>query len=1071
MSHIIEWFVHNPVAANLLMFVMVVGGLLALPQINQEEFPAIEMDIAQISVEYPGASPAEIEESICLRIEEEIDGTPDIDRIQTTAVEGACVVMVEMVMGANVDAAINEIENRVNAIDSFPVDAEKPTVSKLVMARRVMQIAIAGPVAERDLKSLGQRAHDEIAALPGVSQVTLLYDRPYEISLEVPEEALRRHGLSLDQIAAAVRSSSLDLPGGSVKTRGGEILLRTVGQAKTRDEFADIVVLTRNDGTVVRLGEIGTVVDGFEDTEMRAQFNGLPAVVVEVKLIGDEDIRDVASAVKGWIGAFESSLPEGVLVTIFNDESADLAVRLNALSSNARSGLLLVMLVLTCFLRFRLAMWVAAGVPIALLGAIACFPGFDLTISTMTVMAFILVLGILVDDAIVIGESVYTHEQKSGNQVEAAIKGTQEVYVPVIFGVMTSVAAFLPLILVPGSMGQFFGVIGYIAMLCLVFSLIESQLILPAHLAHRRTSSRRGEPNAFVAHWTRFQTKMSNGLERLAHEGYSRLLKFAIEWRYVTAASAVGVLILTAALFSSGRMRYQFFPAVEGDVIFASLTMPHGIPLERTEIAIAQLQHSADLLKAELDESIDGPSIVVHSFASIGERLARQGPQRPGGGSGGAHIAEVGLELTPATDREIETASVARRWRELNGPIPDAVELTFSTLAFTAGEPINIELRGGDIDTLTQAAATLRARLARFKGVTDIADSFRAGKQEVQLTLRDEARPLGLTQRDLARQVRQAFYGEEVQRIQRGREDVRVMVRYPEADRQSLGSLEDMRIRTHEGVEVPFAAVANARLTRGFATIRRTDRQRVVTVTADVDRAINTPERVLADIEREWPELLADFPGVTYRLGGEQRERGDAMLGLLRGTVLALILIYALLAVPLHSYSQPLVIMAVIPFGAVGAILGHLLLGWDIVFFSILGIVALSGVVVNASLVMVHTINRLRGDGVAFLEAVSKAGVLRFRPIVLTTATTYLGLLPLMFEAAVPARPLIPMAISLGYGVLYASLMTLFLVPCGYVILNDIAVFLGRRSGRGAAVAEIAQTEGGMAGNTDPATP
>ncbi len=1047
MSRIIAWFVHNPVAANLLMLLMVTGGLLTLPMIRQEEFPAIQVDIAQISVEYPGASPEEVEESICLRIEEEIDGTPDIKRINTKAVEGACVILVELVMGSNVDAAVSEIESRVNAIDTFPVDSERPLISKLVTERRVLELAIAGNLGERDLKALGQRARDEIAALPNVSQVELKYARPYELSIEVSEEVLRRHGITLGQVAQAVRDSSLDLPGGSIKTRGGEILLRTIGQAYGGGEFAEIIVLTRNDGTLVRLGEIATIVDGFEDTDLRAQFNGLPAVVVAVGLIGDEDILDAAADVKAWIGPFTASLPEGVEVLIFNDESTDLVARLDALGRNARSGIILVLLVLTLFLRFRLAMWVAAGVPISLLGAVMLFPTADISISTLTVMAFILVLGILVDDAIVIGESVHSHEQMGKSQEDAAIEGTQEVFVPVTFGVMTTVAAFLPLILVPGNMGKFFGVIGYAAIICLCFSLIESQLILPAHLAHRRTTSKRGAPNLWVARWQKFQGGMAAGLERFARNGYGRLLDTAISWRYASCAAAVGVLILTIALFSSGRMRYQFFPPVDGDMIYATLTMPQGIPLARTEAAVAQLQNAAAVLKREFDESIPGPSIVKHVLVSIGDKFVRGGPQLPSAKIGGAHLAEVALELTSSMEREIRTADVANRWRELSGPVPDAVELSFNVMSFSAGKPIDIELRGGEIAVLTQAAARLRRQLGTYRGVTDIADSFRAGKQEVQLALRDEARLLGITQQDLANQVRQSFYGEEVQRIQRGRDDVRVMVRYTEQERHSLGSLDNMRIRTAEGVEVPFAAVASVRLTRGFAMIERTDRQRVVTVTAEVDRNITTPERVLGDVEGLLPALLAEFPGVSYRLGGEQQERASAMVGLLRGALLALLIIYGLLAVPLNSYAQPFIIMSVIPFGAVGAILGHFLMGWDIVFFSILGIVALSGVVVNSSLVLVHTINRRRRDGLDFLEAVRAASIQRFRPIALTSVTTYIGLLPLMFEAAIPARPLIPMAISLGYGVLYASIMTMFLVPCGYVILDDWLQFIrgGRR--------------------------
>jgi multidrug efflux pump subunit AcrB len=1045
MSKVIAWFVRNPVAANLLMFLMVAGGLLTLPTIRQEEFPSIQADVAQISVEYPGASPAEIEESICLRIEEVIDGTPDIKRVNTRAVEGACVVTVELVMDSNVDATISDIESRVNAIDTFPTDAEKPVISKFISKGRVLQMAIAGDVSERDLKVLGQRARDEIAELPNVSQVELKYDRNYEISIEVSEDALRRHGLTIGQVAHAVRGSSLDLPGGSVKTRGGEILLRTIGQAYRGGEFEEIIVMTRNDGTLVRLGEIATIVDGFEDSDLRAQFNGRPALFIQVSLIGEEDILQASAEVRGWIDGFRATVPEGVEVLIFDNESADLVVRLDALTRNARSGIILVLLVLTLFLRFRLAMWVAAGVPISLLGAVMLFPAYGISISTLTVMAFILVLGILVDDAIVIGESVHTHEQMGKSQEQAAIDGTLEVFVPVTFGVMTTVAAFLPLILVPGTMGQFFGVIGYAAIICLVFSLIESQLILPSHLAHRRTSSKSGEPNFMVARWQKFQQFMADGLERLAKDGYGHLLDRAIDWRYASCAGAVGVLILTVALFQSGRMRYQFFPPVEGNMIYATLTMPQGIPLARTEAAVAQLQDAAARLKLELDASIPGPTVVNHVLVSIGDVLARSGPHPPSSKSGGAHLAEVGLELTSAMDREIKTADVAKRWRELSGPVPDAVELSFNVMSFSAGKPIHLELRGGSIEDLAMAAAKLRGELATYVGVSDITDSFRAGKQEVQLALRDEARLLGLTQQDLALQVRHSFYGEEVQRIQRGRDDVRVMVRYPKEERLSLSSLDDMRIRTSEGVEVPFAAVADVKLTRGFATIQRTDRQRVVTVTADVDRTIMTPEKILGSFQKKLPELLAEFPGVTYRLGGEQEEHGQAILGLLRGAFLALLIIYGLLAVPLKSYSQPFVIMSVIPFGAVGAILGHYLMNWDIVFFSILGIVALSGVVVNASLVLVHTINRRRNEGMALVEAVTAASIQRFRPIALTSVTTYLGLLPLMFEAAVPARPLIPMAISLGYGVLYASIMTLFLVPCGYVILNDWLQLASRR--------------------------
>ena len=1037
MKGAIAWFVRNPVAANLLALVMVVGGILSLSGIRQEEFPAIEPEAVRITVEYRGASPEEVEKSICLRVEEAIEGTPNLDRLTSIAVEGACNVTAELVIGSDVDASTAEIKNRVDAIDTFPVEAEKPTVAKYEMRRGVLKIAVSGDIAERELKEIGQRARDEIAALDEVSQAELRYARPYEVSIEISEDTLRRHGLTLDDVAAAVRNASLDLPGGSVKTEGGEILLRAKGQAYRGLDFEKIVVLTRTDGTLVRISDLGEVVDGFEDTDLRGLFNGQPSVVVRVQLIGEEDVLDAAAAVKAWVPRFRSTLPEGVEVTIFNDESMDLVTRLAVLSTNARSGLALVLVVLALFLRFRLATWVAAGVPLSILGAFMLFPFFGITLSTMTVMALILVLGILTDDAVVIGESVHTAEQRTEDRVEAAIEGTQAVSVPVVFGVMTSMAAFLPIMIVPGRMGGFFGVIGQTAILCLVMSLIESQLVLPAHLAHRRVSSKNARPNAFVARWTKFQDGMIGWLERLGNVHYRGLLDGALEWRYSVVVGSIGILVLTMALFQSGRLRYQFFPQVAGNIAYATLTMERGAPLERTELAVAQIQRAADALRAEIEAEYPGEQIVIHTFASIGEQLARDGPQDPGA-TGGSHLAEVGMELVPSIEREITTDEVLARWREKTGPVPDAVELVFGSDAFKVGDAINIELYGtDDLEALTGASALVKQYIASFAGVFDVADSFRAGKQEIQLAVRESALPLGLSQIDLARQVRQSFYGEEAQRIQRGRDDVRVMVRYPEAERKSVGSLEEMRIRTREGVEVPFGAVADATITRGFSSIRRTDRQRVVTVTAEMDRSISTPEQVLAAFAQWAPELKAAFPEVGYRLGGEQREQADAAGGVIKGFAMALLLIYVLLAIPLSSYLQPFIIMSVIPFGVVGAVLGHWVLGWDVVFFSVLGIVALSGVVVNASLVMVHSINAHRALGLEFTDAVRTAAVQRFRPIVLTTATTFFGLLPLMFEDAVPAVPMVPMAISLGCGVLYAAIMTLFLVPVGYVILDD----------------------------------
>lgn len=1038
MSRIITWFVHNPVAANLFMLVLIVGGALSMPSIHQEEFPSIDTGLVRISVEYLGAAPEEVEQGVCIRIEEELEGATGIKRISSLAVEGACVVTAELESEADYGSVVEDIKNRVDAIDTLPVETEKPVITRVIMTNGVIQVAVVGDADERTLRVLGQQVRDEISALPGISQVDLAFARPYEISIEISEEMLRRHGLNFEQLASAVRRSSLDMPGGSVKTRGGEILLRTKGQAYTGREFEDIVVLARPDGTSVRLADVARVVDGFEEADLGARFNGKPAVLVNVKRVGAEDINAIAEGVLAYIEEAQTRMPEGISLIAFHNKSDDLAVRLSVLLVNAGGGMLLVLLTLGLFLRFRLAMWVAAGVPIAFMGALALFPALGLSISSLSVMAFILVLGIVVDDAIVIGESVYTHERRAENQIQAAIAGTKEVHVPVIFGVLTTVAAFLPLVLVSSRMGQFFAVIGTTAILCLIFSLLESQLILPAHLAYRRTRPKSGRPNSVVRVWTAFQSRLADSMERLAHVHYRGALARVIEWRYVAVAAAVGIIVLTLALFASGRLRYQFLPAVEGNVVYATLTMQQGTPVGVTLDAILQLEEAADRLESEFFDE-HGTGLIQYRLSTLGKHQGRDGPPDLRIVTGGSHLAEVSIELSSAESRAESADAIANRWRELTGPVPDAVELGYSAAAFHAGDAVNIELKGGSIETLSAAAREVKTLLATFQGVSDISDSFRSGKREVRLTILPEAKPLGLTLDDLARQVRRAFYGLEVQRIQRGRDDVRVMLRYPLDERTSLGFLEEMRIRTVDGIEVPFASVARAEMGRGYASIRRTDRQRVVSVVAEVDRAVVTPESVLAKVKQQLPEILAAHPGVSFSLEGEQRAHGDAMAGLVKGLALALLLIYALLAIPLKSYVQPFVIMCVIPFGTVGAVLGHLIMGWDVVFFSVLGMVALSGVVVNASLVLVHYANSRSDEGIPFLDAIQTAGVARFRPIVLTSITTYLGLMPLMFESNLQARMMIPMAISLGYGVMFSSVITLFLVPCLYVILNDLS--------------------------------
>ena len=1033
----IAWFTRNPVAANLLMAVLCVGGLLSLLTVNQEEFPSFEIPIVSINVPYLGAAPEEVEQGVCVRIEEAIESVAGIDKILSIATEGSCQVNAELEIDTDEVVALNEIKGQVDAINSFPAETEKPTVSMMVLYRNVLYAALSGNADERILKEVAQELRDDLTAIEGVSQVSVAYIRPYEISIEVPEYALRRHGITFDQITHAVRNSSLDMPGGSIKARDGEILLRSKGQAYWGEEFEDIVVLTRPDGTTVTLGEIADINDGFEEGDLFARFNGEPAVVLKVSQLDTEDIMDIAGEVKAYIEAARPTLPEGLSLTVWTDATRELEERMDVLNTTAFGGLLLVVIVLALFLRFRLAMWVAVGIPIALLGTIAVFPYVDIRISTLTVLAFILVLGVLVDDAIVVGERVYSHEQAGKSPVNAAIDGTREVSIPVIFGVLTTMAAFMPIVIVAGPMSDFFGVIGQVVMLALVFSIIESQLILPAHLAHRRRGTSRG---GFGRAWNRLQGRLSGWLERMGSDYYAPFVARAIAKRYITAAVGVGVLILALAFLASGRLIFGFFPPMEGDRIFAQLEMPEGISVDVTIEAARQFERAAEVLNRELMQELgwEGP-VIRNQLTSIGTPADRDGPPdlpRPGR----SHFAEVVIELPPARARNnLSTGEVADRWRELVGPVTDAVKLRFTSDQFSAGEPINYRLAGGDVEELRAAAAELRAELARYAGIFDIHDTFRAGKQEIRLNLLPEARNLGLTLGDLARQVRNAFYGAETQRVQRGRDDVRVMVRFPEAERKSIGSLEDMYIRTPDGKEVPFYSVASFEIGKGYSAIRRTNGRRVVNVIADVNRDVHAPEEVMRGIESSViPSLLARYPGLHIGLAGEQEQRMEAMAGLAQGAMLALLIIYTLLAVPLRSYVQPLVIMSVIPFGAVGAIFGHWVMGVQLQFFSALGIVALSGVVVNASLVLVDFVNRCRRQGMNVDEALVQSCNVRFRAIILTSVTTFVGLIPLMGNQTPVTMPFIPMAVSLAFGVIFATFITLIYVPVLYRIVEDI---------------------------------
>ncbi|MCB9915254.1 MAG: efflux RND transporter permease subunit [Planctomycetes bacterium] len=1043
MKNVLAWFARNPVAANLVMIVLLAGGVLTSLHIKRELFPEFSLGMISVSVVYPGAAPEEVEEAICVRIEEEVHALDGVKRVTSTAGEGVGTVMVEVLEDADVRKVLDDVTTRVNSISTFPELAERPIVQELLMRSPVINVALSGDVEEHALKHLGERLRDDISALDGVSQVELTSTRPYEISIELSEEALRRHGLTFDAVAQAVRRGSLDLSGGSLKTASGEVLVRTKGQAYRGADFAELVVLTRDDGSRVLLRDVATVLDGFEDTDASSHLNGQRAVQIQVFRVGEEDALKVAEAVHAYVERERDRLPAGVAMTVNSDRSVLLRSRFDLLVHNGAQGLALVFLVLALFLRFRLAAWVTMGIPISFMGAMWLMPELDVTVNMLSLFGFILVLGIVVDDAIVVGESIFTEQKKGGSQLEAAIVGAEKVAVPVTFAILTTIAAFAPLLGLPGMFGKFFRVIPSVVIPILVFSWVESKIILPAHLGHGgQLAERLGKLPPF-SWWVAFQGLFERGLLAFAERVYRPTLDVCLRWRYLTHAVVISTLLVVVGLVAGKHVRMLPFPAVDGDIVSAQLTLPLGTPAEVTEAAVARLEAAALRVRDELEASA-GREIVRHSITSVGSqpfRAAQENRGLPGqNGASSGHLGEVVLELIPSEEREdVPTAEVLSRWREAAGPIAGAVELVYSSSIMAGSSDLNIEFRGRDLAALRAAADELKLELGRLPGVYDVSDSFRGGKQELRLDLLPAGEALGLTLADVARQARQGFYGEEAQRVQRGRDEVKVMVRYPDADRRTLHTLETMRVRTPAGDAVPLESIASVTPARSYATIQRADRQRIITVSAETDTNSTSSTEVLNELAREaLPAIVARHPSVTWSVQGQTMELGVTLEAMQRDFVIALLLIYALLAVPFRSYIQPVIVMSAIPLGLVGAVIGHVLMGHSLSMLSIMGFVALSGVVVNDSLVMVDYINGHRAEHGTLLKTVREAGVRRFRPILLTSLTTFAGLTPLMFEKSVQAQFLIPMAIALAWGVMFSTVVTLIFVPAGYIILDDV---------------------------------
>lgn len=1027
----VAWMAKSSVAANLLMVFIILVGIVAASSIVQEVFPEASLDQIQVRVAYPGASPEEVEDGIVKRIEEQIEGVEGIRRIVSVAAENVGVVTAQLELSANPQKALDDIKSEVDRITSFPADAEEPQVQEMTTRRQVIQLAVHGDVSERTLKELANRLKDDLSSESGISYISVGGVRDYEVSIEVSEDAMRTYGLSLEQVTLAVRRGSLDLPGGSIETDDEEILIRTEGQNYTGDDFREIVVLARPDGSTIRLGDISHVRDGFEESDLITRFDGRPTAMLEIYRSSDERVLDIVEVVYDYVESVP--LPAGVRIDIWQDEAKLLKSRYELMLKNGAMGLVLVILALGLFMNTRLAFWVSAGILISFLGAFAIMFWLGASINLISLVAFILALGIVVDDAIVIGENIFAEQEKGLDPEDAAVKGSVRLARPVIFAVLTTMTAFAPLLFVPGVIGKLMKPLPLVIITVLGVSLVESLLILPAHLGHVRATLGQTK-NRFAAAVERVQARVQRFLEWNVEHPLDRTLRFVTRHYGVVMAGATTAILLTVGLVVGGFVNFTFFPDIPGENVIVRLEMPQGTRSEQTADIARTIEEAglrvAERIQSELPD--DHPPLVQHVYSIIGTHPSVTNAPNAGGNAGlvDSRIAEINFELLEAEDRDVSAVRFEDEWRAEVGDIPGVESIQFQSSIFTLGKPIHVEVSAATTEALDRAIEELKEELSLFGGVFDIADDRDRGKREIKLTLTGQGRMLGVTLEDLARQVRAAYYGAEALRVQRDREEVRVMVRLPGSERDAISDIDNYRIRTPAGAEIPLGEVAHAELGFGSSSINRRDGRRVVTVTADVDTEVVSAGDIIAELqERVLPRFEQDYPGFSASFEGEQREQADAVASIQRGFLIALFVIYALLAIPFGSYWQPLVIMAAIPFGIIGAVLGHLVMGLDVGILSLFGIVGLSGVVVNDSLVLIDYINEERASGKTLEQAVIDGGKMRFRPILLTSLTTFLGVLPLILERSLQAQFLIPIAASLGFGILFATAIIIVIVP------------------------------------------
>jgi len=1040
MKRVLAAFASNTVLANILLVLIFFAGGLATISMIKENFPEFSLDMITISVPYPGADPEEVEEGISRKIEEAVEDVEGIKLYTTKSYENLGTTMIEVKEDFDVQNVLDKVRTKVDAISTFPVDAERPVITELILKDPVLLLYVSGDMSEKRIKEWSEVIKDELQQLPVVSQVDIFGARDYEINIEVSEERLREYGLNFSAVSDAVRRSSLNMAGGTIRTEGEEIRLRTMGRKYTGEELASIIVLATPEGDMITLDRIARIDDGFEEDPVNALINGDPSLLIIVQKTKEEDALKISEAVNRYVEQKQTQLPEGANLKILYNNTKMLRDRINLLTKNGIIGMSIVFLLLWIFLNARLSFWGGLGIPISIAGALAILWALGGTINMISLFGLIMVLGIVVDDAIIVGEAIYVHRKNGAPPLKAAVDGVSEVGMPVIAAIITTIVAFVPLFYVGGIMGKFIAVLPLVVTACLAISLVECLFLLPAHLSHLPDLNAKKEHrrNGLISKISSLHSLTSTRLEWFIEHAYKPFLSKTLRWRYISLCIAISVLMITVGIIKGGLVKFEVFPDLDGFIMTATIEFPSGTPPEVTRKTVDQVDEALIRL-AEKTKTTSGLPLLKDRLAIVGQSLGEIPLYGP-------HIGAVQGILLDSEHRGVHAKDLMVAWEKEVGSIPGIKSLTFSGMqAGPPGDPIEVWLQGNDMAEILAASDDLMRRLGEFEGVFQIRSDYSPGKKEIRLALKPEARALGLTVTDLAQQVYAGYYGDEAVRLQRGRDDIRVKVRYTRDERSSVADLKQIRIRTRTGHEVPLQSVANISFAPGYSTIIRTNGMRQVTVSAGLDTKKANANEIIGELSADFfPQLEKTYPGVYVSIQGEQKKTRESLGSLKVGFPLAVMGIFIIVATMFRSYAQPFVIMFTVPFGIIGAVFGHLLLGYNLSIMSIFGMVALTGVVVNDAIVLIERVNENIAEGMSFFDAVLAGGARRFRAIFLTTLSTVGGLTPLIMETDLQAKFLIPMALSLAAGVAFATILTLLLVPSLLTILNDLRIVFHR---------------------------